>query len=91
MGAGHGLTWSRQASVPVLGPRGYVQGYLQKHDVGYAVGLDDAGRILNAYAVREPPVVVVGRDGRLIRGWRGGVDAATLRAVLDELVTLPAQ
>jgi len=68
-----------------------VQGYLQEHDVGYAVGIDDAGRIWNAYAVREPPVVaVVGRGGRLIRGSPGGVDAPTLRAVLDELVTLPA-
>jgi hypothetical protein len=69
-----------------------VQGYLQEHDVGYAVGLDDEGRIWNAYAVREPPVVaVVGRGARLIRGWPGGVDAPTLRAVLDELVTLPAE
>jgi peroxiredoxin len=69
-----------------------VQGYLQDHDVGYAVGLDDAGRVWNAYAVREPPVIaVVGRGGRLIRGWPGGADAPTLRAVLDELVTLPAE
>lgn len=69
-----------------------VQAYLQKHDVPYAVGLDDPdGRIRNAFAVREPPdVAVVGRRGRLIRGWPGGVDADTLDAVLDGLVS-PAE
>jgi len=69
-----------------------VQAFLQEHDVPYAVGLDDPdGRTWNAYAVREPPVVaVIGLGGRLIRGWPGGVDAETLHAVLDGLVTLPA-
>lgn len=84
-------------AVAVLGVAGVdteaaVQAYLQEHDVPYAVGLDDPdGRTWNAYAVREPPVVaIIGPGGRLIRGWPGGVDAETLHAVLDELVTLPA-
>jgi peroxiredoxin len=84
--------------VVVLGVAGVdneatVQVYLQEHDVPYAVGIDDPdGRIWNAFAVREPPVVaVVGRGGRLIRGWPGGVDADTLHGVLDGLVRLPAE
>jgi hypothetical protein len=34
--------------------------------------------------------VVGPREFRAIRGWPGGVDAVALRAVLDELITLPA-
>jgi cytochrome c biogenesis protein CcmG/thiol:disulfide interchange protein DsbE len=42
--------------------------------------------------VREPPVVaVVGRGGRLNRGWPGGVDADTVHGVLDGLVSPPAE
>lgn len=38
------------------------------------------------YAVREPPLVaLVGPGGRLVRGWPGGVDAATLEAEIEAL------
>ena len=93
----NGLASRYGDAVAVLGVAGVdteeaVRAFLQEHDVPYAVGLDDPdGRTWNAYAVREPPVVaVIGLGGRLIRGWPGGVEAETLHAVLDGLMTLPA-
>ncbi|MFC0033091.1 TlpA family protein disulfide reductase [Micromonospora chaiyaphumensis] len=64
-----------------------VQGYLREHRVEYPVVLDADGTIWRSYAVREPPaVVVVAKGGALLRGWPGGVDAATLDAELRRLV-----
>ncbi|MFC0006337.1 TlpA family protein disulfide reductase [Micromonospora siamensis] len=64
-----------------------VQRFLRAHRVDYPVLLDDGGRVALSYAVREPPaVVLVGRGGKLLRGWTGGVDASTLDARLRELV-----
>ncbi|MEV0154080.1 TlpA disulfide reductase family protein [Micromonospora sp. NPDC050686] len=67
-----------------------VQRYLRAHRVEYPVLLDDDGRVALAYAVREPPaVVLVGKGGKLLRGFTGGVDAPTLDARLKELVLAP--
>ncbi|MFG3298110.1 TlpA family protein disulfide reductase [Micromonospora chersina] len=67
-----------------------VQRYLREHRVGYPVVLDADGGIWRSYAVREPPaVVVVAKGGALLRGWPGGVDAATLDAELRRLVLAP--
>ncbi|GAB3216818.1 hypothetical protein GCM10027452_46830 [Micromonospora halotolerans] len=64
-----------------------VQRYLREHRVGYPVVLDADGTIWRSYAVREPPaVVVVAKGGALLRGWPGGVDAATLDTELARLV-----
>ncbi|TYB40612.1 TlpA family protein disulfide reductase [Micromonospora sp. AP08] len=67
-----------------------VQRYLREHRVGYPVALDADGGIWRSYAVREPPaVVVIAKGGALLRGWPGGVDAATLDAALRRLVLAP--
>ncbi|MGW9194246.1 TlpA family protein disulfide reductase [Micromonospora chersina] len=67
-----------------------VQRYLREHRVGYPVALDADGGIWRSYAVREPPaVVVIAKGGALLRGWPGGVDAATLDAELRRLVLAP--
>ncbi|MGH3023015.1 MAG: TlpA family protein disulfide reductase [Gaiellaceae bacterium] len=43
-----------------------------------------------SYAVREPPaVVLVGRGGKVLRGWPGGVDPPLLAAHLEDLVRNP--
>ncbi|MFE9955528.1 TlpA family protein disulfide reductase [Micromonospora sp. NPDC005299] len=64
-----------------------VQRYLREHRVEYPVVLDADGAIWRSYAVREPPaVVVIAKGGALLRGWPGGVDAATLDTELARLV-----
>lgn len=56
--------------------------------VGPAV-IDASGKIWRDYAVGEPPLTaVIDAQGSLTRMWPGGADATTLRATLDELVTL---
>ncbi|GAB3976145.1 TlpA disulfide reductase family protein [Plantactinospora veratri] len=67
-----------------------LQDYLRRHRVEYPVLVDGDQRIARAYAVREPPaVVVVAKGGTLLRGWPGGVDAATLDSMLRKLVLAP--
>ncbi|AVT35955.1 hypothetical protein C6W10_05185 [Plantactinospora sp. BB1] len=67
-----------------------LQEYLRRHRVEYPVLVDGDQRIARAYAVREPPaVVVVAKGGTLLRGWPGGVDAATLDSTLRKLVLAP--
>ncbi len=64
--------------------------YLDRYAVPYAVALDPKGTAWLRYAVHEPPLVaLVSRDGRILRGWPGGVDAATLRQQLVQLVGTP--
>ncbi|WP_189168527.1 TlpA family protein disulfide reductase [Pilimelia anulata] len=61
--------------------------YLRAHRVAYPVVVDADETIWRSYAVREPPAVaVVAAGGGLLRGWPGGLDAATLDARLHELV-----
>jgi thiol-disulfide isomerase/thioredoxin len=61
--------------------------YLSEHEVPYAVGIDASLDIWRRYAVREPPaVVVIGRGGRLLRGWTGPIDAERLERELERLV-----
>jgi hypothetical protein len=44
-------------------------------------------RIRRAVAAREPPaVVLIGRGGRLLRGWPGMVDTRRLESELEGLV-----
>ncbi|WP_433527951.1 TlpA family protein disulfide reductase [Micromonospora sp. CA-263727] len=64
--------------------------FLRAHRVDYPVATDPAMEVWRAYAMREPPgVVLVSRGGRLLRGWPGGVDAATLDSSLKTLVLAP--
>jgi peroxiredoxin len=64
-----------------------VRRYVAEHDVRYPVGVDtDDSRWLK-YAVAEPPLVaLISKDGRLMRGWPGGISAAELREHIDRLV-----
>ena len=65
---------------------GDLRGYLGSHDVPYAAGIDGNGSVWRAYAVDEPPViVVVGKGGRLLRGWTVDVPEATLDRELSKL------
>lgn len=55
--------------------------YVDDHDVGYEVGLDDSQSIWRKYAVREPPaVVLVAKGGKLVKGWPGGLAPKELDA-----------
>jgi thiol-disulfide isomerase/thioredoxin len=63
-----------------------LRAYLGKHRVPYAAGIDPSGSVWRAYAVDEPPVlVVVGKGGRLLRGWTVDVPGATLDRELARL------
>ena len=63
--------------------------YAEEVDLGYPVAVASERIWLN-YAAREPPVVVlVGRGGKVLRGWPSGVDAGTLSRRLRELVEAP--
>src|SRR5262245_31775898 len=60
--------------------------YLRDHDVPFAAAIDDSGKTWRRYAVSEPPVVVViGKGGRLLRGWSVDVPKETLDEVLARL------
>jgi thiol-disulfide isomerase/thioredoxin len=64
-----------------------VAGYVQRHEVSYAVAVDESLDVWRRYAVREPPaVVLIGPGGRLLRGWPGPIDAGRLQRELDHLV-----
>lgn len=61
--------------------------YVAENDVGYPVGIDADGAVWFDYAAAEPAqVVLVSKGGRVLRGWPGGVDGASLRAQLDDIV-----
>ncbi|GIG88486.1 TlpA family protein disulfide reductase [Plantactinospora endophytica] len=67
-----------------------LQEYLRQHRVEYPVLVDAGQQIARSYAVREPPaVILVAKGGSLLRGWPGGVDAATLDDALRKLVIAP--
>jgi thiol-disulfide isomerase/thioredoxin len=62
--------------------------YTAEHAVPYATGIDATGTSWRNYAVTEPPTIaVIGKGGRLLRGWSVDVDQATLDGVLSGLVS----
>jgi cytochrome c biogenesis protein CcmG/thiol:disulfide interchange protein DsbE len=69
---------------------GALDWYLRTHGVGYPVAVDGSMTVWRAYAMREPPgVVLISKGGRLLRGWPGGVDAPTLDTHLQALALAP--
>lgn len=62
--------------------------YIRENDVPYPVGIDAEGEIWLNYAAAEPPLVaLVTKDGRLARGWPGGIDGDQLHEQIEaELV-----
>ncbi|MFY1698057.1 MULTISPECIES: TlpA family protein disulfide reductase [unclassified Solwaraspora] len=63
-----------------------VRDYLHRHRVEHPVLVDDDQTIWRAYAVREPPaVVLIAKGGVLLRGFPGGVDTPTLTDLLATL------
>jgi peroxiredoxin len=66
---------------------GALEAFVERHDVGYPVGIDASLDIWRRYAVREPPaIVLVDRGGRLLRGWPGTAGADRLAVALDRHV-----
>ncbi len=64
--------------------------YADELDLGHPVAAA-AERVWLNYAAREPPVVVlVSQGGKVLRGWPGGVERATLARRLAELIEQPA-
>jgi thiol-disulfide isomerase/thioredoxin len=62
--------------------------YTAEHEVPYATGIDTTGASWRSYAVIEPPTLaVIGKGGRLLRGWSVDVDQATLDGVLSGLAS----
>jgi thiol-disulfide isomerase/thioredoxin len=62
--------------------------YALAHAVPYAVGIDSTGASWRSYTVDEPPVIaVIGKGGRLLRGWNVDVDEATVDGVLKTLAS----
>jgi thiol-disulfide isomerase/thioredoxin len=60
--------------------------YAEELELGYPIAVADERVWLN-YAVREPPaVVLVAPEGKVLRGWPGGVERTVLAGQLDELV-----
>lgn len=60
--------------------------YAEELELGYPIAVADERVWLN-YAVREPPaVVLVAPQGKVLRGWPGGVETPVLARSLDELV-----
>ena len=60
--------------------------YADKLDLGHPVAVAGERTWLD-YAAREPGLVVlVSRDGKVLRGWPGGATAEQLRRPLEELI-----
>ncbi|PJJ63643.1 TlpA family protein disulfide reductase [Compostimonas suwonensis] len=67
------------------GSRDEVRDYVDAHDIRYPVALDGRGVVWRAYGVQEAPLVaLISKDGKLLRGWPGGVPE--LGAQLEDLV-----
>ncbi len=63
-----------------------VAAFVKKYAVTYPVAIDTDGKQSEKYAVRESPLIaLISQGGKLLRGWPGGIDAATLDGQLKEL------
>jgi thiol-disulfide isomerase/thioredoxin len=63
-----------------------VEQYVSDNDITYPVGIDPSGRSWLQYAVAEPPLVaLISKDGRVLRGWPGGVESDVLRQQIEDL------
>ena len=59
--------------------------YAEELDLGHPLAVAPE-RVWLSYAAREPGLVVlVGKDGKVLRGWPGGATAAELEPALDGL------
>lgn len=80
-----------RSSVTVIGVAGAdteeaVRTFVEQEGITYPVGLDPDLQLFRAYAVSEPPLVVlISSGGELIRGWPGGVDPRTLAGAVEGL------
>jgi len=63
-----------------------VEQYVSDNRITYPVGIDSNGRRWLQYAVSEPPLVaLISKDGRLLRGWPGGISGTELREQIEQL------
>lgn len=63
-----------------------VAAYVEDNDITYPVAVDPSGDATLRYAVAEPPLVaLVGKDGRLLRGWPEGVEGDELSTAIRDL------
>lgn len=63
-----------------------VRTYVAENDISYPVGVDSSGDVWLHYAADEPPLVVlVSRNGKVLRGWPGGTTPDVLRQQIEDL------
>lgn len=68
-----------------LSDRADVEEYVADTRIAFPVGTDPDGMRWLRYAVAEPPLVaLVSKDGRLLRGWPGGISGAALRNQIEQ-------
>jgi thiol-disulfide isomerase/thioredoxin len=62
-----------------------VEEYVADNRITYPVGTDPDGMRWLRYAVAEPPLVaLISKDGRLLRGWPGGISGDALREQIEQ-------
>jgi hypothetical protein len=63
-----------------------VREYVTENDVSYPVGVDSPGDMWLHYAADEPPLVVlISKNGKVLRGWPGGTTPDVLRQQIEDL------
>jgi hypothetical protein len=63
-----------------------VREYVAQNDISYPVGVDSSGDMWLHYAADEPPLVVlVSKNGKVLRGWPGGTPPDVLRRQIEDL------
>lgn len=59
--------------------------YVRENEVAYPVGIDTEGDIWLDYAAAEPPLVaLITKDGKIVRGWPGGIGGDQLREQIEQ-------
>ncbi len=59
--------------------------YVRDNDVAYPVGIDADGDVWLDYAATEPPLVaLITKDGKIVRGWPGGIAGDRLREHIEQ-------